>query len=112
MTFAHDIAILSGNIDTARVQIELLKEITEQTGLYISFEKTEVMINIKDAQPKLCTKYGVIARLDKLKYLGEIIIKNRLNKEVLREWICKLETAYQVCCMIYFSKTLRYITTK
>lgn len=106
LAFADDIAILSNDIETARVQIELLKEIAEQTGLQISFEKTEVMTNIKEAPPKLWTKYGEINRVDKFKYLGEVIMKNGLDKEALRERIRKLEIAYQTSRTIYNKKCL------
>ena len=46
LALADDIAILSNDMEMTRTQIDLLKEIAEQTGLQISFEKTEVMTNI------------------------------------------------------------------
>ena len=106
LAFADDIAILSNDIETARMQIDLLKEIAEQTGLQISFEKTEVMTNIKDAPAKLQTKYGQINRVEKFKYLGEIIMQNGLDKEALKERVRKLEIAYQTSRSIYNKKCL------
>ena len=64
------------------------------------------MTNIKEAPPKLHTKYGDVTRVDKFKYLGEIIMRNGLDKEALRERTRKLEIAYQTSRTIYNKKCL------
>lgn len=64
------------------------------------------MTNIKEAPPKLRTKYGDINRVEKFKYLGEVIMRNGLDKEAIAERIHKLEIAYQTSRMIYNKKCL------
>lgn len=57
----------------------------EKFGLLFSFEKTEYMLNQKDAPEKIITKYGDIERVHEFKYLGEVIQSNGLEKEAHKQ---------------------------
>uniref|UniRef100_A0A8D8ZXX3 Reverse transcriptase domain-containing protein n=1 Tax=Cacopsylla melanoneura TaxID=428564 RepID=A0A8D8ZXX3_9HEMI len=122
LAFADDLAILSKGIETAKEQINILKTTAEKTGLLISFEKTEYMTNIKDAPHYLHTNHGEIKKVDKFKYLGEIIQKNGLEKEANKARTRKMEFAYQstknmycISCIVIVRKpyllTLKFVTT-
>lgn len=53
LVLADDIAIFLSDMGTARIQFNLLKKITEQTGYRNFVEKTNIMINTNGASPKL-----------------------------------------------------------
>lgn len=106
LAFADDLAILAENAEDARRQINGLKEIAEMAGLQISYEKTEYMTNRKDAQRHITTKYGKIKRVNKFKYLGELILPNALDKEAILARARKMELAFQLTKNIYNKKSI------
>lgn len=106
LAFADDVAILSDSVESATIQIELLKEQAEKAGLQISFDKTMYITNNKVAPKKMKTKYGLISRTTKFKYLGEIIEENISEKEAVRLRVNKLQTAYYLTKEIYNKKSI------
>lgn len=54
-------------------QIILLKETAEKAGLQISFDKIEFMTHIKLPPNFLVTEYRKINKVNKFRYIGEII---------------------------------------
>ncbi|KAI5720012.1 hypothetical protein M8J77_000651 [Diaphorina citri] len=106
LAFADDLAIFADDITSAIKQIEILKEIAEKTGLQISFEKTEFITTIKRAPKQMKTKYGVINKVEKFKYLGEIIQANAMDKEANHKRVNKMEVAFQLTKNFYNKKSI------
>lgn len=106
LAFADDFAILSENLTNAGIQINLLEEVANKAGLRISVEKTKFMTNIKNAPESLATDIGQIKRVNKFKYLGEIIQENGLEKLAVEERVHKMERAYGITRNIYNKRCL------
>ena len=62
------------------------------------------MTNRKDVQRLITTNYGKIKRVNKFKYLGELIQANALDKEAVLARARKLELAFQLTKNIYNKK--------
>lgn len=101
-----DLAVLAENVEDARRQINILKETAEKAELQISYEKTEYLTNRKDAPRQITTKYGKIKRVNKFKYLGELIQPNALDKEAVLARARKMELAFQLTKKIYNKKSI------
>ncbi|KAI5746185.1 hypothetical protein M8J77_000906 [Diaphorina citri] len=106
LAFADDLAIFAENIGDAKKQIDILKEVAEKTGLQISFEKTEFISSNTKAPKEMKTKYGTINRVEKFKYLGEIIQANASDKEANIKRSAKMETAFQLTRNFYNKKSI------
>lgn len=92
MAFADYLAGLAKHIQSATTKINLLKETAEKAGLQISFEKTEYITNVKSAPKQLRTDYSKINKVEKFKYLGEIVKFSRSEREPNQMRIRKLDT--------------------
>jgi hypothetical protein len=64
------------------------------------------MTSAKQAPRSMNTKYGIIKRVAKFKYLGEIIQPNALDKEGNRARCRKMETAFQLTKNMYNKKSI------
>ncbi|KAL1460740.1 hypothetical protein WDU94_012692 [Cyamophila willieti] len=106
LAFADDLAIFSEDVTDAIKLINNLKESAEKAGLQISFEKTEYITDMDGAPREMKTKYGVIKKVTKFKYLGEIITPNGLDKEANQVRMRKMETAFQLTRNTYNKKSL------
>lgn len=106
LAYADDLAILTRDTITAQKQIELLKEIAENIGLQISFEKTKYITCNKQAPKCMETKYGKIKRVSQFKYLGEIIQENGIETIANKSRCQKMETAYRLTQNIYNKKCI------
>lgn len=111
LAFADDLAILSGDEQTAIHQIEVLKECAEKVGLQISFSKTEFMTTKHIKIQKLVTKYGTINKVNYFKYLGEIIEPTGTEKLAQKARELKMRKAYGKIANIYNKKCMN-INTK
>lgn len=83
LAFADDLAIVAESMEMAKRQIELLKEQTDKAGLQISFEKNKFWTNIAAASNKIKTEFGPVKRVNKFKYLGELIDQKGQEKKQL-----------------------------
>lgn len=108
LAFADDMALLAESKDEAQIMIEKLHEIADNTGLRISYEKTEYMEYRHNKEKHLETKYGKIKRSDKFKYLGEWIQPNGLDKEANKGRVRKMELAYKLVQHRYNKKAISY----
>ena len=90
---------LNNNLTSAVTQVNVLEDIASRTGLRISAEKTKFFTNIKNAPTFLVTDIGRTERVQKFKYLREIIQENGLNKSAIEERIHKM-----VSCLLYTSR--------
>lgn len=106
LAFADDFAIFSESLTNAAIQINLLEEIANKTGMRISVEKTKFITNIKNAPKFLTTDIGQIEKVKKFKYLGEIIQENGLEKSAVEDRIRKIERAYGITKNYYNKKCL------
>ncbi|XP_035731235.1 uncharacterized protein LOC118445651 [Vespa mandarinia] len=93
--------ILLDNLKSATTQINLLEEIANKAGLKISVEKTKFITNIKNAPKFLTTDIGLVEKVKKFKYLGEIIQENGLEKSAVEEKLPKMEIAYGITKNFY-----------
>ena len=105
LAFADDLVILSNNRQEAQEALELLHEISAKTGLQISYEKTQFMERKKSIQ-SMHTKYGVVKRVEKFKYLGEYIQIGGSNKASNVERAEKLQKAYKLTWTHYNKRNI------
>ena len=105
LAFADDLVILSNNRQEAQEALELLHEISAKTGLQISYEKTQFMERKKSIQ-SMHTKYGVVKRVEKFKYLGEFIQIGGSNKASNVERAEKLQKAYKLTWTHYNKRNI------
>ncbi|KAJ8872584.1 hypothetical protein PR048_026190 [Dryococelus australis] len=73
-----------------------LHEISYQTGLQISYVKTQYMDPKSTGKRPLKTQYGKISQVARFKYLGETIQPTGLNTISNTERIVKLQKAYEI----------------
>lgn len=108
LAFADDLAIFSDSLNTAVEQVFQLKIQAAKAGLQISFEKTKFLTNIKQAPRELTVGQDKIKRVDKFKYLGELITPNLSEKEAFTIRMNKMETAYHLTKGVYNKRSISF----
>lgn len=106
LAFADDLAILSNNREEARLALEKLHEISQKTGLQISYEKTQYIENKPADNLPITTQYGKVAQVSDFRYLGEIIQPSGLNSRANQERISRLQKAYKLTWNHYNKKSI------
>lgn len=74
--------------------------LTSKQGYKYLLEKTEYLMNIKEARKYTETKYERMGKVAKFKYTGEVSI-NGVNKEVNLVIAIKMERAFQLTNNLY-----------
>lgn len=93
IAFVKNLAILTADIKSAEELFNILMKTAQKTGLRISIDKTKNMTDIRYSPNYLITNFGRIRKKGKLKYLGDIIQSNELDREANKARINKLQKA-------------------
>lgn len=93
----------------ASKEIEVQTGRAEKTGLQISSESTEwINIDTKDSFKTIRAKYVTSKRVQKFKYLDEIMTPNLNEKPAYEDRTINMKMAFKLSQKSYRSQTLSY----
>ncbi|XP_049828171.1 uncharacterized protein LOC126267232 [Schistocerca gregaria] len=108
LAFADDLTIFSDSMEAAERQINEFNVQAHKTGLQISFQKNEVIMNINSPPRELAVGQGKIKRVEKFKYLGEWITATLSEKEVFISRMNKMKMAFHLFKNIYNKRSVSF----